>query len=229
MAGADDDCGWSTPSPPSATATRQAMLTPENVLQLDSEAVTAKDSEKQKLTCGFMCQGNNSGRACRKQVSKHNRGAVCPDCMDAKEFLQCSNGCLAYVHVGCIESGDRSWVCLDCKDKEPDQVAAAVVTVEEAPALDSADDAEAQDYQMFDNFDDCHAHLRLMKFRIQKQYRNAQSVVTAVKYSCKHCSANFFVRHDLKADNWQVPIVPDHMVGTSFHIIIAVITDPYLS
>ena len=131
---------------------------------------------------------------------------------------------LSGLHVGCIENGDRSWVCLECKNKEPDQIAA----VEEAP-VDSADDAEAQDYQMFDNFDACHAYLRLRKFRIQRQYRNAQSDVTAVKYSCKHCSAHFIVRHDLKAGNWEVPIVPDHMVGTSFHIIVAFITDPYLS
>jgi hypothetical protein len=223
-AGADDDCRWSTPSSASPAATRQSTLTPEGVLKLDSEASTAQVSKKKKLTCGFMCQGNIGGRACRKQVSKHNRGAVCPDCMGAKEYLQCSNGCLAYVHVGCIENGDMSWVCLECKNKEPDQIAA----VEEAP-VDSADDAEAQDYQMFDNFDACHAYLRLRKFRIRNQRRNAQSVVTAVKYSCSHCSAHFIVRHDLKTGNWQVPIGPDHMVGTSFHIIIAVITDPYLS
>jgi hypothetical protein len=222
MAGTEDECRWSTPSPPSTTAT---TLTPESVLQLDSEAGKAKVFKKKKLACGFMCQGNNGGRTCRKQVSNHNRGAICPECMDAKEYLQCSNGCLAYVHVGCIESGDRSWVCLDCKNKQPDQIE----TVEAAAELeDSAGDAEAEDYQIFDNFDACHAHLRLRHFRIQNSFRNAQNVVTSVKYSCK-CSAHFIVRHCHETGNWQVPIGPDHMVGTSFHIIIAVITDPYLS
>lgn len=225
MEGTEDECRWSTPSPPSLTATRQSesTLTPECVLKLDSEA--APVSEKKKLACGFMCQGNNGGRACRKQVSKHNRGAVCPDCMDSKEYLQCSNGCLAYVHIGCIENGDRSWVCLECKNKQPDQTE----TVEAAAEpQDSAVDAEAQDYQIFDNLEACHAHLRLRKFRIQNTFRNAQSVVTSMKYSCQ-CSAHFIVRHCHETGNWQVPIGPDHMVGTSFHIIIAVITDPYLS
>jgi hypothetical protein len=223
-AGADnDECRWSSPSSASPTRQSTSTLTPECVLKHDSEASTAQVSEKKKL-CGFMCQGNKEGRACRKQVSKHNRGAVCPDCMDEKEYLQCSNGCLAYVHVGCIENGDRSWVCLECKNKEPDQISA----VDEAP-VHNADDAEAQEHQLFDNFDACHSYLRLRKFRIQKQRRNAQSVVTTVNYSCEKCSAHFMVRHDLKTGNWQVPIGPDHMVGISFHIIIAVITDPYLS
>jgi hypothetical protein len=219
MSTAGDDCGWSTPSTPSDTVTspgaaQQLALTPDNVLKLlvDSQAAKAEIAQlpaKKKLACGFMCQGNKSGRACRKQVSNHYRGAVCPDCMDDSEFLRCSNGCLAYVHVGCIANGERSWKCLECKQKEQD------------PEFNLAgacpDNSEAEVYQIFENYSDCHAHLRLRMFRVRNTFTNSQNVVTAVKYSCKNCSAHFIVRHDMETSHWQVPDGQDHMVCTYFY------------
>jgi hypothetical protein len=218
MSTAGDDCGWSTPSTPSATspaAAQQPDLTPENVLKslVESQAAKAETSRlpaKNKLACGFMCQGSKSGRACRKQVSNHCRGAVCPDCMDDREFLRCSNGCLAYVHVGCIANGERCWECLECQQKEPVPESMAVASA-------SAEDIVSEVYQIFDNYLDCHAHLRLRSFRVRNTFTNSQNVITAVKYSCKNCSAHFIVRHDLETSHWQVPDGQDHMVRTSFH------------
>jgi hypothetical protein len=150
--------------------------------------------------------------------------------MDDKEYLQCSNGCLAYVHVGC-GNGDSLWECLECKQKvtkEPD--VPPLVSCDSDDIAAEAAKAEAERYQSFEEFSDCHAILRLRKFRTRNTFYNSQNVVTGVTYACKKCKAHFIVRHNLENSRWQVP-EHDHKVGTSFHHKIAVcgctpITDP---
>jgi hypothetical protein len=36
--------------------------------------------------------------------------------MDESSYLQCANGCLAYVHVGCAKSAPH-WSCCTCRAK----------------------------------------------------------------------------------------------------------------
>ena len=117
-----DTTHWSSASSPEEGS---SPLDVGSYMASGDSAPTLRATAKGILPCGFMCHGKDkSGRggSCRKMIKNHARGAVCPDCMGESLFLQCSEGCHSYVHVGCADSAP--WTCDKCRAKpqEPEQV-----------------------------------------------------------------------------------------------------------
>jgi hypothetical protein len=175
--------------------------------------------------CGFMCHGTKGGRNCRKVIKGHNRGAVCPDCMDESLYLQCANGCLAYVHVGCADSAPH-WTCSTCRAKVEEaaraEQSAKSSTSSEDESESAAGDIQATETVEFENYTDCHRHLRENHFVIKKKRFNKQMKLTHVDYICEKsiCHAKLTVRCRAgdkiggDSDAWLAPLLIEHQVGT---------------
>ena len=214
-----DAAHWSSASSPEEPVQVQTYLADASTATIsDANAKVTAKGRGEVLSCGFMCHGKDKcGRTCRKVINGHNRGAVCPDCMDESVYVQCANGCLAYVHVGCADRAP--WTCCACRAK-PEKAA------EEAPAVErpssSKDESESAgeeptiETMEFENYTDCHSHLRDNHFVIKKKRFNKQMELTHVDYICEKsaCHAKLTVKRRADSDAWLAPLLVEHQVGT---------------
>jgi hypothetical protein len=212
-----DPAHWSSPEEP-APAVVDGFFA--SAATISDAKVTAK-GRSEVLSCGFMCHGKDkSGRTCRKVIKGHNRGAVCPDCMEESVYYQCANGCLAYVHVGCADSG---WTCSTCRAKPEEAAGEAQSAASSSEAQSGGEEpveepaiAEPIETMEFENFTDCHVHLRQKHFVIKKKRFNKQGELTHVDYICEKsaCNAKLTVKRRANSDAWLAPLSVEHQVGT---------------
>lgn len=209
----EDATHWSSPSSTEEPVQVQTYLVSSETI-LDGNAKATAKVRGEVLSCGFMCHGKDkSGRTCRKVIKGHNRGAVCPECMEERVYFQCANGCLAYVHVGCADSAPP-WTCSTCrakpdassKDESESESAGEEETIEE-PTIETME---------FENYTECHVHMRDNHFVIKKKRVNKQMELTHVDYICEKsaCHAKFTVKRRANSEAWVGPLSVEHQVGT---------------
>lgn len=205
-----------------ASGDRGAVCAATDTTISDANAKVTAKGRGEVLSCGFMCHGKHkSGRTCRKVINGHNRGAVCPDCMDESVYHQCANGCFAYVHVGCADSAP--WTCDKCRAKpqEPEQVHQEQYSESESDAGSASEIEEATIETIdFENHADCHGHLRDNHFVIQKRRFKKGGQLTHVDYKCEGllCTAKFTVRRKGDSEAWQAPLLVAHQVGSTSYL-----------
>jgi hypothetical protein len=214
-----DPAFWSSASSPEAgedPANVESYLLKLSGDSAKTPGATAKGS-RAPLPCGFMCHGKEkSGRGgnCRKMIQNHKRGAVCPECMDESLFLQCSEGCLSYVHVGCADSAHH-WTCDKCSAKREE-------AVESLNASSEAEEPEQETIETmhFENYNECHCHLRDNHFVVKKKRYNFRKELTHVDYKCEglKCNAKFSVKRKGESEIWQAPLFVAHQVGLTSYL-----------
>jgi hypothetical protein len=208
---------WSSPDSAQGTAVEvQSFLVGPEKTSDGNAKVTAK-GRREVLPCGFMCHGKHkSGRTCRKVVKGHIRGAVCPECMEESVYFQCANGCLAYVHVGCADSAPP-WTCPTCRAK-PEEAAekSQAESESESAGKEPTIDEPTIETMEFENYTDCHAHLRDNHFVVKKKRFNKQMELTHVDYICEKsaCHAKLTVKRRANSEAWAGPLLVEHQVGT---------------
>jgi len=97
--------------------------TPQTSIQQNTEPLT----DAAKCSSSFRCRGRTStDKACRKRIGgqTHERGMVCPHHSETSSFVQCSNGCSSYIHVGCYDKNrevvsNAIWQCDSCPETPP--------------------------------------------------------------------------------------------------------------
>ena len=186
---------------------------------------TAKGS-RAPLSCGFMCHGKDkSGRGgnCRKMIKNHVRGAVCPDHMHERLFLQCSEGCLSYVHVGCTDSAHH-WTCDKCRAKPEEAGESSNGSSEAESESESGEEPEQETIEIetmhFENYNECHCHLRDNHFVVKKKRYNFRKELTHVDYKCEglKCNVKFSVKRKGESEIWQAPLFVAHQVGFTSYL-----------
>lgn len=210
---------WSSPGSAEGTVEVQTYLVSSEAMSDGNAKVTAK-GRGGVLSCGFLCHGQDKGgRTCRKVIKGHNRGAVCPDCMDESVYYQCANGCFAYVHVGCADSG---WTCYTCRAK-PEEAAQADASSKDESESESAGkeptiEEPTIETMEFENYTECHVHLRSNHFVVKKKRFNKQMELTHVDYICEKsaCHAKLTVKRRANSEAWVGPLLVEHQVGTLF-------------
>jgi hypothetical protein len=211
-----DPAHWSSPEGPVSPVDEFfASAATDSTISDANAKVTAK-GRGEVLACGFMCHGKDkSGRTCRKVIKGHNRGAVCPDCMDESVYHQCANGCFAYVHVGCADSAPP-WTCFTCRAKPKEAAEAAQAADASSSESESAGEEPTIETLEFENYNECHVHLRQKHFVIKKKRFNKQSELRHVDYICEKsaCNAKLTVKHRANSDAWLAPLFVEHQVGT---------------
>jgi hypothetical protein len=214
-----DPAHWSSASSPEEDSQTQV----ESFLVVSSLTTDAPTVKVKTLSCGFMCQGKdkNGSRNCRKMVSGHIRGAVCPDCMDESKYFQCSTGCLAYIHVACAD-GALPWMCQACRGKSQEEVLSNCSNSEDELGSNQQEGSEPDEEKQsesieFENYNDCHAFLRENHFICKKKRFNKQMRLTHVDYMCEKskCSTKFTVRRRGESEVWLAPLLLEHQVGTT--------------
>jgi hypothetical protein len=207
-----DTTHWSSASSPEEGA---SPLNVGTYLASSDSAQTRGATARGILRCGFMCHGKGkSGRSCRKMIKNHDRGAVCPDCMDESLFLQCSEGCLSYVHVECADSAS-SWTCPQCLAAK--SVKGSSSSGNESESESAAGKERKIETMEFESYPDCHSHLRDNHFVIKKKRFNKQMQLTHVDYICEKstCNAKLTVKRRGESDVWLTPLLVQHQVGTT--------------
>jgi hypothetical protein len=169
----------------------------------------SEETAKNKLlACGVMCESVAGGRSCRKQFKKHLRGTVCKDHMEPSSFVQCANGCEAYVHVGCQGSSDGPWKCSKCRASD-ERISAATPSANQLPVPVAA---EEEPIITFEDFDQCKKNLKRRNFNIETHHVTKQGVMNRVYFGCRKCSVNFTARLCASSLKWLVPQNVDHKV-----------------
>ena len=216
-----DSTHWSSASSPEGGSSPLDVAT--YMASGDSAPTLRATAKGMRLPCGVMCHGKDkSGRggSCRKMIKNHARGAVCPDCMDESLFLQCSQGCISYVHVGCADSAP--WTCDKCRAKpqEPEQVHQEQHSESDSGSASEMEEEATIETIDFENHAECHGHLRDNYFVIKKRRFNKGGQLTHVDYKCEGllCTAKFSVRRKVDSEAWQAPLLVTHQVGSTSYL-----------